>query len=86
MPERKLFIEAESQRKSDSCAVFARLVSFYCIYDAVVFILIEVWYFVLDLDTAALFAAVSRNEASALAEVDDVQLTVSSTAAAVSGA
>ena len=59
MPERKLFIEAESQRKSDSCAVFARLVSFYCIYDAVLFILIEVWYFVLDLDTAALFAAVS---------------------------
>ena len=50
---------------------------------AVVFELIEIGNVVLLSLAAALFAAVARDEAAALAEVDDVELTVSGTAAAL---
>ena len=86
MPERKLFIEAESERESHNSAVTLRLMSLYCVEYAVILEFVEIRNGVPVRDAAALFTAVARYEASALAEADYIQLTVSCTAAAVSRA
>ena len=83
MPERELLIESKSERKSDNTAVTLRLVGLDGIEYAVVLELVEVRDSVPVYYSAALFAAIARNKASALAEADNIELTVRRTAAAV---
>ena len=59
MPERELLVESKCKGKSYNTTVFSGLVGFYSIEYAVIFVLVEVGYLILNRAAAALFSAVS---------------------------
>ena len=83
MPERHLLIEAERERKTYLSDGARRLSGLFEGYYAVILVLIEVRHVVFLSLAAAFFTAVAGDEISAFAEVDDVELTVRSTASAL---
>ena len=86
VPEGHLLVEAESERQSDLCYRADGLTRLFEREDTAVFVLDEVGNIVLFRLSAALFTAVARDEVPALAEADDVELTVRGTASALHGA